>query len=504
MASIKQEQNLKLGQKLSPKQILFTRLLEVPSFQMEQRIQQELVDNPALEIAEYDEDEKNEKDIDQDMDDQLSDSDSDNQENDFPDNELSEYDSENDMMDYFSDDDDRDALYRHISNHSPDDEEREIPIVSKESFLETLKQQLGLFHFNESDQQIAEYILGNIDESGYLQRNAKGISNDLLFNMNIRVSPERIQEIIDEIIHRIEPAGVGASNLQECLLLQLERMPKEPTTVLATTIITKTFPEFTKKNYDKIRSKTHCSEEEFRKAIALLVKLDPKPGFANNDIERESAYISPDFVVYYNDKTDKLELSMPKYNIPELCVRKAYRNLYEEIRDKKNISKNERKIAMDFVRQKVTAAEWFIESLNQRENTLFRTMECIINYQRTFFQTGDETTIRPMILKNIAEMTGMNISTISRITSSKYVLTPYGMYPLKFFFSESMEKEGEEVSSREIKKIIQDTIDGENKDKPLTDDDLQNFLKEKGYNIARRTVAKYREQMGYMPSRMRK
>ncbi|MBQ2488341.1 MAG: RNA polymerase sigma-54 factor, partial [Bacteroidales bacterium] len=191
-------------------------------------------------------------------------------------------------------------------------------------------------------------------------------------------------------------------------------------------------------------------------------------------------------------------------NIPELCVRKAYRNLFEEIREKKNISKNERKIAMDFVRQKVTAAEWFIESLNQRENTLFRTMESIIDYQRTFFQTGDETTIKPMILKNIAEKIGMNISTVSRITSSKYVLTPYGMYPLKFFFSESMEKEGEEVSSREIKKIIQDTIQEEDKNKPLTDDELRNILKKKGYNIARRTVAKYREQMGFMPSRMRK
>ena len=248
----------------------------------------------------------------------------------------------------------------------------------------------------------------------------------------------------------------------------------------------------------------HCSEEDFKKAIALLVRLDPKPGYTNNDIERESAYISPDFVVYYNEKTDQLELSLPKYNIPELCVRKAYKNLFEEIREKKNIDKNERKIAMDFVRQKVTAAEWFIESLNQRENTLLRTMECIMDYQRTFFQTGDETTIKPMILKNIAEKIGMNISTVSRITSSKYVLTPYGMYPLKFFFSESMEKEGEEVSSREIKKIIQDTIQDEDKDHPLTDDEIRNILSDKGYNLARRTGAKYREQMGFMPSRMRK
>ena len=500
MASLKQEQNLKLGQKLSPKQILFTRLLEVPSIQLEQRIQQELVDNPALEIAAYEEDEKDNRDLDADTDDRIG--------NDLPDDEMEsdipEYDAENDMTDFFSDDDDRDALYRNISNYSPDDEEREVPIISHDSFLESMKQQLGMFQFNEEDHQTAEYILGNIDESGYLQRNAKEISNDLLFNMNIRVTPEKINEIIQQIIHRIEPAGVGATNLQECLLLQLERLPKTPTTELATGIITRTFPEFTNKNYDKIRSKMHCSEEDFKKAIALLVKLDPKPGYTNNDIERESAYISPDFVVYYNEKTDQLELSLPKYNIPELCVRKAYKNLFEEIREKKNIDKNERKIAMDFVRQKVTAAEWFIESLNQRENTLLRTMECIMDYQRTFFQTGDETTIKPMILKNIAEKIGMNISTVSRITSSKYVLTPYGMYPLKFFFSESMEKEGEEVSSREIKKIIQDTIQDEDKDHPLTDDEIRNILSDKGYNIARRTVAKYREQMGFMPSRMRK
>ena len=472
----------------------------MPSFQLEQRIQQELVDNPALEIAAYEDDEKDNRELDADTDDRIG--------NDSPDDEMEsdipEYDAENDMTDYFSDDDDQDALYRHISNYSPDDEVHEVPVISKESFLESLKKQLGMFQFNESDQQTAEYILGNIDESGYLQRNPKEISNDMLFNMNIRVSPEKVGQLVQQIIHRIEPAGVGATNLQECLLLQLERLPKNPVTELATGIISKTFTEFTKKNYDKIRQKMHCSMEEFKKAIALLVRLDPKPGYTDNDIERESAYISPDFVVYYNDKTDKLELSMPKYNIPELCVRKTYKNLFEEIKEKKNISKDERKVAMDFVRKKVTSAEWFIESLNQRENTLYRTMECIINFQQTFFQTGDETTIKPMILKNIAEKIGRNISTVSRITSSKYVQTPYGMYPLKFFFSESMEKEGEEVSSREIKKIIKDTIGEEDKERPLTDDDLRNILKEKGYSIARRTVAKYREQMGFLPSRMRK
>lgn len=502
MASLKQEQQLKLGQKLSPKQILFTRLLEVPSFQLEQRIQQELVDNPALEIADYEEDEKS-------PDENVRDSAEAEEGYGEGSDEATDTDTydygEDEMMEYFSDDENnRDALYRNISNYSPDDEEREIPIVSKASFLESLKQQLGMFQFNENDQQIAEYILGNIDESGYLQRNAKEISNDLLFNMNLRVPQEKIQELIQQLIHHLEPAGVGASDLQECLLLQLERLEDKAEIQLARRIISKAFPEFIKKNYDKIRQKMHCSPEEFQAALRILVRLDPKPGNTGDDLSRESAYIAPDFIVYYNDKTDEMELSLPKYNIPELCVRKAYKNLFNEIREKKNISKDERKTALDFVKQKVTAAEWFIESLTQREHTLYKTMESIIEYQRSFFQTGDETTIKPMILKNIAERIGMNISTVSRITSSKYVLTPYGMYPLKFFFSESMEKEGEEVSSREIKRIIQNTIQEEDKTHPLTDDDLRGILEKQGYSIARRTVAKYREQLGFVPSRMRK
>lgn len=486
---------MKLGQKLSPKQILFAKLLEVPTIQLEQRIQQELAENPALDIADDDEEDRPEKE--EETDDDFSTGEEDDETDD-----VSDYDDE--MEEYFSDDEDsRDALYSHISNHSPDDEVREIPIVSRDSFLESLEQQLGLFQFDEDEEQIAQYILGNIDESGYLQRNAREISNDLLFNMNIKVSPEKVQEIIHQIAHQIEPAGVCAIDLQECLLLQLERNPQSPENELATRIITKSFTEFTKKNYDRIRQRAHCSEEEFRAALKILVKLNPKPG-AGDETGRAATYISPDFIVYYNDKTDKFELSLPKYHVPELCVRKVYKGMYEDLRDRKNISKEERKESMEFLKKNITSAEWFIELLSQRENTLYRTMECIVEYQRTFFQTGDETTIRPMILKNIADKVEMNISTISRITSSKYVQTPFGMYPLKFFFSESMEKEGEEVSSREVKKIIQDTIQEENKDKPLTDDDLRKILEDKGYAIARRTVAKYREQLGFAPSRMRK
>lgn len=493
MSGIKQEQTLKLGQKLSPKQILFAKLLEVPTIQLEQRIQQELADNPALDIAD-DEDEGPDKEENEEED-GFSDGNEDA--------DVSE-DYGDDMEEYFSDDEDsRDELYRNISNHAPDDEVREVPIVSRDSFLESLEQQLGLFQFDGDELQIARYVIGNIDESGYLQRNAREISNDLLFNMNIKVSQEKVQEIIHQIAHQIEPAGVCAIDLQECLLLQLERNPQSPENDLATRIITRSFPEFTKKNYDRIRQKNHCSPEEFKAALKVLVRLNPKPG-AGDETERASTYISPDFMVVYNDKTDQFELSLPKYHVPELCVRKVYKGMYEELRDNRSISKEERKESLEFLKKNITSAEWFIELLSQRENTLYRTMECIVEYQRTFFQTGDETTIRPMILKNIAEKIGMNISTVSRITSSKYVQTPFGMYPLKFFFSESMEKEGEEVSSREVKKIIQDTIEAEDKENPLTDDDLRNILKEKGYAIARRTVAKYREQLGFASSRMRK
>ena len=494
MSGIKQEQTLKLGQKLSPKQILFAKLLEVPTIQLEQRIQQELAENPALDIAD-DDDERTDKEEDTE-DEYVSEEEGENPE------EMTDYGD--DMEEYFSDDEDsRDALYRNISNHAPDDEVREMPIVSKDSFLESLEQQLGLFQFDEDELQIARYILGNIDESGYLQRNAREISNDLLFNMNIKISPEKVQDIIQRIAHQIEPAGVCAINLQECLLLQLERHPQTPENDLATRIVTRSFAEFTKKSYDRIRQKHRCTPEEFKAALNILVRLNPKPG-AGDETGRASTYISPDFIVYYNDKTDKFELSLPKYHVPELCVRKVYKGMYEELRDSKHISKEERRESMEFLKKNITSAEWFIELLSQREHTLYRTMECIVEYQRTFFQTGDETTIKPMILKNIAEKVEMNISTISRITSSKYVQTPFGMYPLKFFFSESMEKEGEEVSSREVKKIIQDTIQEEDKENPLTDDDLRKILEEKGYAIARRTVAKYREQLGFAPSRMRK
>lgn len=504
--AIKQEQILKNVQTLTPQQILFTRLLEVPSFMMEQRIQQELMNNPALDVVEN-EDEAN-RDDDNDLDsneigngyDSENDYDSDN-DNELPDS----YDSKEDYDELFSDDDDnRDELYRHISNYSADDEVKEIPLISNESFHEQLKQQLGMFQFDEKDEALAAYILGNIDETGYLKRNSKEISNDLLFNMNIRVTAEHIQEIINKLIHRLEPAGVGAQDLQECLQLQLERMPHTPETDLASLIITKTFQEFLKKNYSKIKQKLHVDQDELRAAIDVLVKLDPKPGDNGNEMERKASYISPDFEIRYNEKNGALELTLPKYDIPELCVRKSYKNLYEEIKKKDYLSKTEKKENMDFIKQSMTSAEWFIESLSQRENTLYKTMECIMEYQKEFFMTGDEATIKPMILKNIAEKIEMNISTISRITSSKYVSTPFGTYPLKFFFSESMEKEGEEVSSIEVKKIIKDTIQNEDRTKPYTDDDLKEMLEHKGYKIARRTVAKYREQLGLPTSRLRK
>lgn len=500
--AIKQEQILKNSQTLTPQQILFTRLLEVPSFMMEQRIQQELMNNPALELKENDDDNYDSETNSDSENEYENEFDSDNsKDSDIADN----YDGSDDYDELFSDDDDnKDELYRHISNHAADDEIREIPLVSKESFQEMLKQQLGMFHFDETDEALAAYILGNIDEKGYLKRNSKEISNDLLFNMNIRINADHIQDIINTIIHRLEPAGVGAKDLQQCLQLQLERMPQTPENILANQIITRTYPEFLKKNYSKIKQKLHIEEEDVRAAINILIKLDPKPGDNSNEIERKASYISPDFEIRYNEKTGDLQLTLPKYDIPELCVRKSYKNLYEEIKKKDYLTKAEKKENMDFIKQSMSSAEWFIESLSQRETTLYKTMECIMEYQKEFFLSGDETKIKPMILKNIAEKIEMNISTVSRITSSKYVATPYGTYPLKFFFSESMEKEGKEVSSIEIKRIIKDTIQNEEKTKPYTDDDLKEILDNKGYKIARRTVAKYREQLGLPTSRLRK
>ncbi len=496
---LSQKQELRLTQKLSPRQILLMKLLQIPTVSLEQRIKQELEDNPALEIEEMD-DASNQE---------INDNVEEYGSEDSPVSEGDEalYDTVRDLDEYFYEDEYEGMLgYRgNVGKGDTDDNMKEIPYAFGESFQESLLYQIGMYHLSPEDVKIAEYIIGNIDETGYLQRTAKEMVNELLFNLQIVTTQEKIQEIINNVIHSLDPPGVGALTLQECLLLQLKRMKDTPTVVISRKIIKNYFNEFTKKHYDKIIQRLRCTQEELDEALAVLLKLDPKPGVTSNDIQRGAAYIAPDFVVYINEKDGSLNLTLPNYNIPELKVRKAYAGLYNEIKDKKTMTQEEKRAALDFVKQKVISAEWFIDSISQREATLYRAMKTIMDYQIDFFKTGDEVNIKPMILKDIADKIEMDISTISRVVNSKYVLTAYGLYPLKFFFSESMQtNDGAEVSSREIKKILTDAINNEDKLKPYTDEMLCKILNEKGYNIARRTVAKYREQLGIPVARMRK
>ena len=452
---LSQKQELRLTQKLSPRQILLMKLLQIPTVSLEQRIKQELEENPALEADDFDDSSQQET---------LDNNDDFSDDSTTPEGDEIPYDTVQDLDEYFYDDNYEDfSGYRGTAGKdNSEDNQKEIPYVSHESFQENLLIQLRMYKLSPENFKIAEYIVGNIDEAGYLQRSAKEMVNDLLFNMRIVTTVENIQQIITEVIHALDPAGVGASSLQECLLLQLNRMEETPDVLLCKKIVENYFNEFTKKHYDKIMQRLHCTQQELDAAFLVLLKLDPKPGVISNDILREAAYVAPDFIVYLNEKDGSLTLTLPNYNIPELRIRKAYAGLYNEIKDKKSISQEEKKAALDFVKQKVLSAEWFIDSISQREMTLYRTMQTIMDYQKKFFQTGDEAFIKPMILKDIADKIEMDISTVSRVVSSKYVLTPYGLYHLKFFFSESMQtNDGNEVSSREIKRILSDAIEGE-------------------------------------------
>ncbi|MDR0368650.1 MAG: RNA polymerase factor sigma-54 [Bacteroidales bacterium] len=508
---ISQKQEMQLQQKLSPRQILLMRLLQIPVASLEQRIEQELEENPALELTE-DEEANNEEAA----------FDNDNEQDDYPSIESEgaegkeeeangeEFSNEPEinMDDYFADDYENFDYIPSASHANKDEEQlnRDSMYVSHESFQESLLAQLGMFDLSEEDEAIAVFLIGNIDESGYMSRSEKNMVNDLLFNMNISTTEERLNQLIVDVVQKFDPPGIGARTLQECLSIQLERAvdKDQPEVMLAKRIVDKYFNEFTKKHFERIRKGLSCSDSQFEAALARLLKLSPKPGSIFSSVE-DINYIVPDFVVSVNEKTQQLELSLQGVNLPELRVGKMYQSLYKELQSKKAISNAERKEAMNFVKQKVNAARWFIEALSQREQTLYKTMDAIMNYQRDFFLSGDEMTLKPMVTKDIATEIEMDISTVSRVVRLKHVLTPYGVYPLKFFFSESMTKDdGEEVSSHEIKKIILDTVEAESKNEPFTDLELCNILNEKGYNIARRTVAKYREQLGIPVARLRK
>ncbi|MBN2615826.1 MAG: RNA polymerase factor sigma-54 [Bacteroidales bacterium] len=488
---LKQRLQQKLLQKLSPQQILLMKLLQVPAMELEQRIKQEIEDNPALEAEGLDSNE-------------MSDQEKESQD-DFDSGNEESFDTDDnfDIDDYYKSEDEIPEYKLQANNRSRDDEQREIPYSVGFTFHEFLIQQLGLRNLNENQQQIGMYIIGNIDDSGYLQRSPESMVDDLAFMQNVTTTREEIEEVL-QVIQDFDPPGVGARSLQECLLIQLKNKQKEQSSEsieLAVKVVKRFFNEFTKKHYQKIMKRSGMTEEQLKAVINEIVMLNPKPGNSLSETSKNNQYVIPDFTVLNNN--GELELSLNNWNMPDLKVSHTYMDMIKELAAKKNGKTNTE--ALMFVKNKVDSARWFIEAVQQRQNTLYTTMEAIMDYQREYFLTGDETRLRPMILKNIADVVGMDISTISRVANSKYVQTPFGTFLLKSFFSESMQKEdGEEVSTREVKTILKDMIEGEDKKSPLTDEQLMNMLKEKGYPIARRTVAKYREQMGIAVARLRK
>ena len=482
---LKQRLQQKLLQKLSPQQIQMIKLLEVPTIQMEQRIKKELEENPALEEGHYDDEVPGEE----------------QEEDQF---EEKDKDQEEFTLDDYIDDDDIPEYRLQAKNYSKDDEKRmEIPFSAGTSFHEHLESQLILRDLTDKQKILGEFILGNIDEDGYLRRELVNIVDDLAFLQNVNTTEEELDEVL-KIIQDLEPAGVGARTLRECLLLQISKRDQStPAVTLSYKILDQYFEEFSKRHYDKIVSRLNISEEELKAAIDEILRLNPKPGSAFGDTYSKSAQqIIPDFILELSE--DGFDLHLNSRNLPELKLSKAYNDMLQSYsRDKAN--KKEMKDAVNFVKQKIDSAKWFIDAIKQRQNTLLLTMNAILKYQEEYFIDGDETKFKPMILKDVAEMTGLDISTISRVANSKYIQTHFGIFPLKFFFSEGLQTDsGEEVSTREIKRILQDCIDNEIKRRPLTDEKLTDILQEKGYQIARRTVAKYREQLNIPVARLRK
>lgn len=493
--SLSQSLQQKLLQKLSPQQIQLMKLLQVPTANLEERIKEELEENPALEQGE----EGHEEDFQDDLKDEFDNSSDDDMD---PDGSLEEYDNV-DISEYVMDDDGEIADYKTKDDNYPEmDDQKVMPIKVETSFHEMVLNQLGMLELDERSYKIAEQVVGSLDDDGYLRRELSSIADDLAFRQSLVVEEKEIEDIISQI-QQFDPAGIAARDLRECLLLQLKRKTDEGKSVeLAVQILTKYFEEFTKKHYEKIQKSLGLTDEQLKEVIGQIIKLNPKPGGNLGEMNKAETYIVPDFFVINNNGS--LELSLNSKNAPDLRVSEGYRDMLKEY--EKGSKKDKRqKEAVLFIKQKIDAAKWFIDMIKQRQDTLIGTMGAIMKYQQDFFLTGDETTLRPMILKDIAEVTGLDISTVSRVANSKFVQTEFGTYRLKFFFSESLSTEsGEEVSTREVKKILSDMIESEDKHKPFSDEVLTEMLQEKGYNIARRTVAKYREQLNVPVARLRK
>jgi len=481
--ALKQSFQHKLLQKLSPQQIQLMKLLQVPTVELEQRIKQEIVENPALDEG-----------VEEKIDDELNNTD----EADYSAEDLDDSRDDFDINDYL--DDDIPSYKTSVNNYGTEEDEKAIPLSGGATFQELLEKQIGLRIKEDKELDIAYQIIGNLDDSGYLRREIFSIVDDLAFSQNVIVTEEDVERVLSQI-QDLEPVGVGARNLQECLLIQLRKKRKTIEIKTAEVLIEKHFEEFTKKHYKKILKKLSIEEEDLKDAIAEITKLNPKPGNSIRETSKSVQHIIPDFIL--TEENGELNLSLNSRNAPQLKVSRQYSEMLKGYSDSKRTKKD--KEAIQFVRQKIDAAKWFIDAIKQRQHTLLYTMDTIMNYQKEFFLTGDETNLKPMILKDIAEIIDMDISTVSRVANSKYIQTPYGTYLLKYFFSESLTTDsGEEVSTREVKRILQDAIEEESKKKPLTDEKLATLLKEKGYQIARRTVAKYREQLNIPVARLRK
>jgi len=482
---LKQHLQFKLSQKLSPQQIQLMKLIQLPTQAFEQRLKQELEENPALEGGKEDNGTLEEAY-----------------------GEVYEGDSENESIntedinidDYLSDDEIPDYRTK-TSNYSVDDDEKNVPYAAGISFNQYLINQLNTVYLSDEEWSIAEFLVGSVDESGYIRRPLSDILDDLAFTQNIYTDETTIEKVL-KIVQELDPPGVGARSLEECLIIQLKRKEATPAIELAMIILDKSFEQFTKKHYKKLVQRHGISEEGLKEAISEIEKLNPKPGGSYSGNTRIVEHVVPDFSIRIVE--GELELTLNGRNAPELHVSREYSNMLKGYKDSKNKSKSQKDTVL-FIKQKLDAAKWFIDAIRQRQQTLYITMNAIMQYQKEYFLTGDERNLRPMILKDIADQIDMDVSTVSRVANSKYVDTPYGTKLIKDYFSESMKNEqGEDVSTKEIKKILETVIQNEEKRKPLTDDKLAKILKEKGYPIARRTVAKYREQLGISVARLRK
>ena len=484
---LKQFLNLKLSQKLSPQQIQLMKLIQLPTQAFEKRLKEEMNENPALEAGKEEEElyEKDDFDANDDYDDY---------------DDTDEIGSEEINIDEYLNDDTPDYKTQ-ANNYSDDDEERESPLTAPISFHQDLINQLNTFILNEDEREIAEFLVGSIDDMGYIRRSIPDIVDDLAFTQGIYTDGKTVEKML-HVIHELEPSGVGARDLQECLLLQLKHKTPTEYIALATDIIENQFDAFTKKHYDKLLQKYSVSNEQLKKAIHEIEKLNPKPGGSFTGNNKITENIVPDFAIRIVD--GELELTLNGRNAPSLHVSKEYQEMMQTYKDSRDKSASQ-KDAVQFIKQKLDSAKWFIDAIRQRQETLFVTMNAIMHFQQEFFLEGDETKMKPMILKDIADRVGLDISTVSRVANSKYVETPYGTKLIKEFFSEAMKNDqGEDVSTLEIKKILKNTIEEEDKHKPIPDEQLAEILKEKGYPIARRTIAKYREQLDIPVARLRK